>query len=116
MACSSSGENSGGDGGGDSDGSSEGSGGGDNSLKGRLGDAIRGELELQGDDLHETYETGNVTGPTEVANKDHLLGPNQVRYNVDMHNPVNGTTTNYSVNYDPTTGEFGSIHESSGRK
>jgi hypothetical protein len=85
----------------------------DNSLKDRLGNAVRGELELQGDDLHETYETGEVTVPTKIANPDPMLGPDQVRYNVDMHNPVHGTTTNYSVNYDPTTGQFGTIKPSS---
>jgi hypothetical protein len=62
-------------------------------------------LEAQGDDLQETYETGHVTGPTQSANPDPMLGSNQVRDNVDMYNPVNGTTTNYSVNYDNSTSD-----------
>ena len=50
-----------------------------------------------------------------MTNSDPTLGPNQVRYNVNMLNEVEDELTNFSVNYDPDTGSFGIIKESSGR-
>jgi RHS repeat-associated protein len=84
-------------------------------LRDAIEQAIQDELEAQGDLYHETYSISNVEGPDQMVNPDPSLGPNQVRYNADMTNGVTGQRTNYSVNYDPATGEFGIIKPSGGK-
>jgi hypothetical protein len=51
-----------------------------------------------------------------MANPDPTpLGPNQVRYQATMLNEVTGETSDWSVNYDPDTGNFGTIKPASGK-
>lgn len=57
----------------------------------------------------------DLSSPHEVANLDPNLGPNQVRYQATFVNEVTGETIDVSINYDPTTGQFGIIKPASGR-
>jgi hypothetical protein len=89
----------------------QGSGGG---LDSQLETAVQDELAAQGDLYAEAYSFQRKSGPTVMANLDPSLGPNQVRYFVNMLNEVTGEVRTFSVNYDPETGLTGIIKPSSG--
>jgi len=57
----------------------------------------------------------DLEGPKAIANPDPLLGPNQVRYQAQFVNEFTGEVIDVSVNYDPTTGQFGTIKPASGK-
>ena len=92
--------------GGDGNGANGGSGGSDN-FTSRVQQAIQDQMDTGGS------VTNIVGGPDSIANLDPELGPSQVRYYVNFSDEF-GSVTTYSLNYDPETGEFGTIKPSSG--
>ncbi len=86
----------------------------EDTLRARVAKAVQENLTAKGDLYADATSLKKLSGPTEMSsNKDPTLGPNQVRYYATMENEVTGEVTNYSVNYDPDTGQFGIIKKSS---
>jgi RHS repeat-associated protein len=84
-------------------------------LQDRVEQAIQNELDARGDIYSDANYVEDLGSPHKVANLDPKLGPNQVRYQCSVVNDMTGETTNWSVNYDPDTGNFGTIKPASGR-
>jgi len=78
---------------------------------GGLRDAI--EQEIQESQFSGGKIVGDIGSPKAIASPDPSLGPNQVRYQVSFADEF-GKVTQYSVNYDPATGQFGIIKPASG--
>jgi hypothetical protein len=65
-------------------------------------------------DFMETWELTGVDGPQAMSsNQDPQLGPNQQRYYAHFKETMTGLDRHVSVNYDPDTGQFGTIKFSS---
>ena len=81
----------------------------------RIEQAIQNELDSRGDILSDAESLTDLSSPHQVANPDTALGPGQVRYQATSTNDVTGETKDWSVNYDPDTGNFGTIKPASGK-
>jgi len=75
--------------------------------------AVQEEWALRGDPTAEAMRLVDLEGPKAIANPDPLLGPNQVRYQARFVNEFTGEVIDVSVNFDPTTGQFGTIKQAS---
>jgi RHS repeat-associated protein len=82
--------------------------GSDGGLRGSIEQEIRSSQNTGG------RLVGDIGRPKAIANPDPALGRGQVRYQVRFADEF-GKITNYSVNYDPATGIFGTIKPASGR-
>ena len=71
------------------------------------------EWTVRGDPTAEAMWLQKISAPRQYANPDPALGPDQVRFQTVFKNGVTGEISNVSVNYDPTTGQFGTIKPSS---
>ena len=77
--------------------------------------AVQEEWAQRGDLTADAMTLVDLEGPKAIANPDPLLGPNQVRYQAQFVNEFTGEVIDVSVNYDPTTGQFGTIKPASGK-
>jgi hypothetical protein len=77
--------------------------------------AVQEEWAQRGDLTADAMTLVDLEGPKACANPDPLLGPNQVRYQAQFVNEFTGEVIDVSVNYDPTTGQFGTIKPASGK-
>jgi hypothetical protein len=75
---------------------------------------IQDEWAARGDLTSESMSLQELEGPHQVASLDPALGPGQVRYQATVLNEATGETVEVSVNFDPTTGQFGTIKPASG--
>jgi len=73
------------------------------------------QVVVGGDLTADAMTLVDLEGPKAYANPDPLLGPNQVRYQAQFVNEFTGEVIDVSVNYDPTTGQFGTIKPASGK-
>ncbi|MFI9815854.1 hypothetical protein [Saccharothrix variisporea] len=74
-------------------------------------DDLRGRPDT---DFMETWERTGVDGPHEMSdNLDPQLGPDQKRYYVHFKEEFTGLDRHVSVNWDPDTGQYGTIKFSS---
>ena len=71
--------------------------------------------ERAGGETAEAWELQQVSGPHKIANPDPNLGPDQVRLQAQFWDTFNEETVDISVNYDPTTNQFGIIKFASGQ-
>ncbi len=81
----------------------------------QLEQAVQDEWAVRGDSTSDAMSLQDLSAPHEVANRDPALGSDQVRYQATFVNEVTGETIEVSINYDPTTGRFGTIKPASGR-
>lgn len=77
--------------------------------------AVQGEWAQRGDLTSDAMSLQDISGPHQVANLDPALGNNQIRYQATFRNEMTGEVIDVSFNYDPTTGQFGTIKPASGR-
>jgi hypothetical protein len=77
--------------------------------------AVQGEWAERGDLTADALALEDLSAPHKVANLDPALGPNQVRYQATFRNELTGEVIDVSINYDPTTGQFGTIKPASGK-
>ncbi len=77
--------------------------------------AVQEEWTQRGDLTADAMSLQDISPPHQVANLDPALGPNQVRYQATFVNEVTGEIVEVSINYDPTTGQFGMIKPASGK-
>jgi hypothetical protein len=63
----------------------------------------------------EAWELQSLGKPHAVSSLDANLGPNQVRYQARFYDHVDDSYIDISINYDPTTCEFGIIKPASGK-
>lgn len=85
---------------------------GPSNFKEAVEQAVQAEWALRGDFTAEAMSLRDISAPHQVANLDPALGPNQVRYQARF---VNEEVIDVSINYDPTTGQFGTIKPASGQ-
>lgn len=77
--------------------------------------AVQEEWAQRGDLTADAMTLVDLEGPKAIANLDPLLGPNQVRYQAQFVNEFTGEVIDVSINYYPTTGQFGTIKPASGK-
>jgi hypothetical protein len=88
-------------------------GNGSGNFRQQVEQAVQDEWAARGDFTSDAMSLEHIEGPHQVANLDPALGPNQVRYQTTFLNEATGERINISVNFDPTTGQFGTIKPSS---
>lgn len=84
-------------------------------FKERVEQAIQEEWAERGDFTADAMTVTNIDGPHKVANIDPALGKDHERYQVTVHNEATDEMIDVSVNFDPTTGTFGTIKPASGK-
>jgi len=86
-------------------------------FEGRVEKAVIDEMkDRPGGEYAETWELQNLDGPKAMSdNLDPQLGPDQVRYQATFKDGMTGKPVKISINYDPDTGQFGTIKLASGK-